>query len=213
MHRSFASVLSLLILGFLVTVSIPAHPVWAASAATPAEHAEDAGAGGHAADSVPMNFKTDLALWSLITFVVFVLVLRKFAWGPLVAGLDKREARLRQDIADANAARIRAEQLLAEHSARLDKAQEEVREMIAEARRDADHTKNEILAEAQREAEVTKKRVIVEIERSRDQALKELFDQMAAHVAIATEHVLGRTVTDADQERLIEEALSQVSQR
>lgn len=210
MRRSFTSILLVLILGFLVAGAIPARSVWAEEAVT---HGEAAEAEAHSGNSVPMSFKTDLALWSLITFVVFVLVLRMFAWGPLVEGLDKREARLRQDVADAEAARIRAEQLLAEHSARLDKAQEEVREIIAEARRDADHTKNEIIAEAQREAEATKTRVIAEIERSRDQALKELFDQMAAQVAVAAEHVLGRSVTDADQERLIEEALAEVAQR
>src|SRR5260221_7283456 len=84
----------------------------------------------------------DLAVWTLITFVVFLIVLKKFAWVPLITGLDKRETSVLDNIANAEAARIKAEKMLAEHAVRLDKVQDEVREIVAEARRDAEHTKN-----------------------------------------------------------------------
>lgn len=183
----------------------------------PAEAASHNGESGDAADhgehaeGVPLNFKTDLALWSLFTFLFFVFVLRKFAWGPLIKGLDDRESRFNQQLADAEAARAKAEQLLAEHSEKLDQVQDEIREIIAEARRDAEHTKQEIVTEAQREAEATKQRSIAEIERARDQALKQMFDEVSSQVVAATEHVLGRSISDQDQDRLVQEALSQVS--
>ena len=161
----------------------------------------------------PITFETDLALWSLITFVVFLLVLKKFAWGPLIEGLDRREGAVIDNIAAAEAARIKAEKMLAEHAARLDKVQDEVREMIAEARRDAEHTKNEIVATAQKEAEATRARAVQDIERARDQALDDLFDHMGRCVREATETVIGRSLTGADNERLIEEALSGFAQR
>ena len=159
----------------------------------------------------PLGFKEDLALWSLVVFVVFILVLKKFAWKPLIAGLDQREARIRQDIDDAEAARVKAEVMLAEHAEKLSGVQEEVREIIAEARRDAEHTRNEIVAAAQQEAQTTRQRGIDDIERASNQALKELFDQVAEQVAAATEHVLERSLSDADHQRLIDEALAQVS--
>ena len=160
---------------------------------------------------VPLNAEPDLLVWSIVVFIVFLMVLRRFAWGPLTSGLDKREAMIRQDIADAESARAKAEKMLAEHAEKLDQVQDEVREILAEARRDAEHTKNEIVEAAQNEAEATKNRAIEEIERSRDQALSELFTHMASNVAEATEHVLGRALSDVDQDRLIEEALSEVS--
>ena len=201
---------SLLPLTFFVTVSATA---WlSANAAVAPEVLAEAAAGEDHAEGVPLAFKTNLALWSVVVFVIFVLLLKKFAWGPLAEGLDKREALIRKDIDDAETARVKAEQMLGEHAEKLDKVYDEVREILAEARRDAEHTKNEIIAEAQHEAEATKQRAIDEIERSRDQALKELFDHMAGQVANATEHVLGRSLTDADQDRLIDEALAQVSQ-
>lgn len=157
----------------------------------------------------PIEWNKDLALWSLVTFVIFLLVLKKLAWSPLITALDQRESRVRHDIAEAESARLKAEQMLAEHVKKMSKVQEEVREILAEARRDAEHVKQNLLSEAQKEADASKQRALSEIGRARDAALKDLFDVMAAQVASATEHVLGRSVTGADQDRLIQEALAQ----
>lgn len=157
----------------------------------------------------PITWDTDLALWSLVTFVIFLFVLKKLAWTPLITALDQRESRVRHDIAEAESARLKAEQMLAEHVKKMSKVQEEVREILAEARRDAEHVKQDLMSEAQKEADASKQRALSEIGRARDAALKDLFDVMAAQVASATEHVLGRSVTGADQDRLIQEALAQ----
>jgi F-type H+-transporting ATPase subunit b len=162
-------------------------------------------------NGAPLDPKADLAIWSLVVFFVFVGVLTKFAWKPLAAGLDSRETKIRQDIADAEEARKKTEQMLAEHVAKLDAVQDEVREIIAEARRDAEHTKQEIVTQAQSEAEATQKRALDAIDRARDQALDELFATMSNTVAQATEYVVGRSLTGDDQGRLIDEALSQFS--
>ena len=152
--------------------------------------------------------EVDLAIWSLITFIVFVAVLGKFGWGPLVEGLDKRESKVLEHIAQAETARVRAEKMLAEHAKKLEHVQDEVREILAEARRDAEHTKGDIIATAQKEANATRDRAVHEIEQARDQALDQLFDHMAKSVDQATERVLGRALTGPDHDRLIEEALS-----
>ncbi len=159
----------------------------------------------------PLDFKADLALWSLITFVVFVFVLGKFAWKPLIEGLDTREANLRQQAAETQAALAKAESLLKDHETKLAATQDEVKEIIAEARRDAERTGQDIVAEAQKEADATRARAVEEVGRAKDIAVKELFDVMSGQVAGATEHVLGRSLNDSDQDRLIDEALKQVA--
>lgn len=164
-------------------------------------------------EGVPLKFKRDLAFWSAVTFVIFLFVLARFAWKPLIAALDEREGKIRGDISAAESARLKAEQLLAEHSKRMAQVHEEVREALAEARRDAEHLKQEIVALAQKEAQAAKDRAVHEISRARDSALKDLFDVMASEVAHATEHVLGRSVNSADQDRLIDEALAQFPRR
>jgi len=183
----------------------------AVSAEFPASPFAAAEEGEQHEEGIP-GWQTDLALWSLVVFLIFIFLLRKFAWGPLIEGLNKRESQVRHDIAAAEDARKKAEQMLAEHQKKLESVQDEVREIIAEARRDAEHTKQEIVETAQKEADATKARSIAEIKRAKDAALKELFDTMATQVAEATEHVLGRTLNSDDQDRLIQEALSQFSQ-
>ncbi|MBI3862325.1 MAG: F0F1 ATP synthase subunit B, partial [Planctomycetia bacterium] len=162
-------------------------------AAEDAVHAEaERGAHDTSVPSMTMTKKdTDLAIWSAITFIVFLAVLRKFAWGPLIAGLDKREQSVLDHLANAEAARIKAEKMLADHAAKLDKVQDKVREILAEAKRDAEHTKADIMSTAQKEGEATRQRAVHDIERARDQALDELLGHMGRAVSAATEQVLG----------------------
>ncbi len=155
----------------------------------------------------------DLPLWSLVTFVLMMLVLGKFVWPALNSGLIERERKIVQDIADAEANRHKTEAIVKDHEARLAKVQDEVREILAEARRDAEHAKLEIIAAAQKEAEATKHRAIAEIGRSKDLALAELFDFVSANVLGATEHVIGRSLTGTDHERLVKESLAQMNVR
>lgn len=176
-------------------------------------HAGEAHAGGGHGGELPMSFTKDLALFSLITFIVYCAVLRVGAWGPLRNGLNERERRIRQDIADAEANRIKSESLIAEREAKLATVHEEVRELLAEARRDADRMRQDIVATAQAEAEATRKRAIADIERSRDQALAELFDFVSTNVIGATERVIGRSLNDGDQTRLVSQALSEMNIR
>ncbi|HSG69176.1 MAG TPA: F0F1 ATP synthase subunit B [Planctomycetaceae bacterium] len=189
----------------LLLLGVGQNHSFAADAGPEQSHQEEAGSSGG------MNIKEDLALWSLVTFLVFILVLRLFAWGPLIEGLDKRETNIRGQLAEAEAARLKAEQMLKEHARKLDAVQDEVKAIIEEAKRDAEHTKNDIIQTARKEAQTTQDRAIHEIERARDQALKELFDTMSMQVAQATEHVIGRSLGGDDQQRLIDEALAQFS--
>ena len=175
--------------------------------------AESSEHGEHAEGGLPMTWDRDLALWSVVTFAIFLFVLTKFAWAPLNKALEQREAKIRQDIADAELHRIKAEALLREHEVKLSKVQEEVKEILAEARRDADHTKQEIMAAAQREAEASRQRAVADIRQAKDTALAELFDFVSGNVMQATERVLQRSLTGEDQERLVREALSELNVR
>jgi F-type H+-transporting ATPase subunit b len=179
--------------------------------------AHGAADGDHAAPQskeVPgMIPKRDLALWSLVTFVLMMIVLCLFVWPPLMKGLNERERHIRQDIADAEANRLKSEALIAEREAKLATVHEEIRELLTEARRDSERMKTDIIATAQKEADATKHRAIAEIERSRDQALSELFDFVSNNVVGATERVIGRSLSSGDHDRLVSEALSEMNVR
>lgn len=200
MHKKFCRWLMIVTAVVACGLAVPTL----ALAETADDHAAEGGG-----DEPPLSAEPDLALWSGITFVVFVLVLKKFAWTPLISGLDSRESSIRTAIAEANAAREKAERMLAEHEQRLQRAEDEVREILAEARRDAESTKQSIISEAESEAEAMKNRSIAEIERAKDVALRDLFDAVSQRVVLATEHILGRALSEDDQNRFVDEALSQ----
>ena len=206
-HRNWL----LLLAGFVfAAVVVSAPDLHAADAG----HAvEEGGHGGHAEPdtSVPMVPQNDLVLWTIVTFVLFLVVLKKVAWGPLIEGLDNRESKYRKLLEDAKADRDKAVAMLGEYEQKLKTAQGQVDEIIAEARRDADRTKTDILAAAQQDAEATRKRALEDIGRARDQAVAELFDHVRANVVSATEKVLSRSLTDADDQRLIDDALAEMA--
>ena len=158
-----------------------------------------------------MQPQNDLVLWTIVTFVLFLVVLKKVAWGPLIEGLDNRESKYRKLLEDARADRDKAVSMLAEYEQKLKAAQGQVDEIIAEARRDAERTKTDILATAQKDAEATRKRALDDIGRARDQAVSELFGYVRSNVVAATEKVLSRSLNDADHQRLIDDALAEMS--
>jgi F-type H+-transporting ATPase subunit b len=215
---------------WLPTVVVLLTAAWALPAAAQEGHDEHPATGGGAAHAAegghghgphlgedvsadtknPAEFKTDLALFTLVVFGLLFTGLYLTAWPKITTALEEREAGIRRAIADAEKARNDAADMLKQHQAKLDAVQEEVKAILAEARRDAERTKADIMASANTEATATKNRAIAEIERAKDQALNELFDRMANQVAKATEQVVGRSITADDQNRYIREALAQV---
>lgn len=200
--------LSLVMIG--MTVIFGSHPDVGLAAGGGEEHHEHIGEKGVERD--PAEFRSDLAIFTFVVFLILLALLRTFAWKPIVTALDQRESRIRNDLSAAEAARARAEQLVAEHETRMASVEDEVKEIIAEARRDAEQTRRDIVSTAQSEAEAIKDRSIHEIERARDQALQELFEQVSQQVVGATEHILGRALSDDDRNRFVNDALSQFSE-
>jgi len=187
--------------------------VWADDAHPPAAQGEEhppAGDHGHGQRGPMTADKADidLAVWTVVTFVVFMLVLTKAAWKPLTEGLDKRERSMRDSLAAAEEARVKAEQLLSKHESQLAETAAQVRAMLDEARRDAETSKQQIITDAQKAAEANTQRALAEIEQARATALNELFDLMSSTVSNATEKVIGRALSPEDHDRLVRESLS-----
>lgn len=178
--------------------------------AAPAADPPPAGAAGtgeaHAAPN-PLSFQSDLALWTAVVFLVLLLVLGKFAWGPIARGLDRREQMIAENIANAERQNEEARRLLAQYEQRLAAAAGEVREILDEARRDAEHTQQQILAKARAEAEAEKRRALQEIERAADQALKELAERSANLAVDLAGRIVHQQLRAADHAALIQEAI------
>jgi len=185
-----------------------------AAADHPADHADHHDhIGEKDVNKQPEEFRTDLALFSAIVFGLLVAGLYYTAWPKILGALAAREEGIRKAIADAEDAKVQAQVFMKEHKGRLEAVENQVKEILAEARRDGEHTKLDIVKQAEVEAEATKNRAIAEINRAKDQAIDELFSTLARQVWTATEQVVGRTLTGADQERLIQETVSQFARQ
>jgi F-type H+-transporting ATPase subunit b len=146
-------------------------------------------------------------VWTLIVFVILLAVLWKFAWGPIAAGLDKREHGIADNIASAARLQEEAKSLLAQYEAKLDSAADEVRKVLDEGRRDAEHVKQSILAEAKAAADAERTRSLREIETATDAALQSLAERSAKLAVNLAGKIVRTNLSPGDHERLIQEAV------
>ena len=161
----------------------------------------------------PAWFQTDLAVWSFAVFLVLLALLTKFAWKPIMQGLEKREEGIARQIAETRAANDEAKRMLASYERRLTEASEEVRGMLEEARRDAEQTRQSIVADARKAAEEERTRAKHEIQLAKDDALSQIAEK-AGHLAV---EVAGKFLRDKlgndDQARLVRDSVASLSSR
>jgi F-type H+-transporting ATPase subunit b len=164
---------------------------------------------GHAeASTDPGEIKTDLAIFSAIVFLLLMVILRKFAWGPIASGLEKREGHIAGEIAAAEMANLEAKGLLSQYQAKLDAAQAEVRTILDDARKNAERMHQELLAKAKTEATAETERAKREIEGAKDAAMRELATVATDQALALAGKLLQQKLQPADHARLIDDALA-----
>lgn len=190
----------------LVSVAFIAMALWADPAFAVDEKKEAQSGKIDVADKFGLK-RYDLGIYTLIVFGLLVFVLGRFAWGPMMRGLDKREETIRKAHEDAENARAEAEKVLAEVQARLARTHEEIRAMLDEARRDAQGVKDQMRADAAAEIQAERNRIRREIEIARDDALKEIYEQSVQLAAIMSTKAIQRELSPSDHNRLLDDAV------
>ena len=152
----------------------------------------------------------DLAIWTIVIFVLLLSVLRKYAWGPMLQGLHHREESIHKAVTEAQNARAETERLRAETQKQIEEAFAKIPGMMDEARRDGEklveEMKNKALAEINAEHSRRKR----EIETATNQALQELWNQSAQLATLISAKAIGKSLGQEDHHRLIDEALAEV---
>ncbi len=156
----------------------------------------------------PLIVDPDLALFTLLVFVILLVVLGKFAWKPIIEALERREQGIANHIAEAQRNHDEAKAVLVQYEQKLALAANEVRELLEEARRDAEYTKQSILAEAKAGAETERARALHEIETATDAALKTLAERSAELAIELAGKILQTQLSPADHQRLIQDAMA-----
>ena len=150
------------------------------------------------------------AVWVLVIFIVMLAILYPTAWKGVLAGLKARESRIRKDIADAEAARVKAEGTLAEYNQQLAQAEDRVRGMLAKAQADGESLAKTIRDKASGEAEGIKTKALADIEEAGKVAVAQVHDQAVELSTLIAEKIIRRNLNAEDQRELVRASLQQL---
>jgi len=147
-----------------------------------------------------LEFTTNELIWSVINFVVFFLLLRRFLYRPVLSLLDARKAEVERTLEAAERAREEAEASRAEYERRLAEARTEAQSLVSRAQASAEKTKTEILDQASRQAEEMIERARKAIASEKERALNEVRQELAELAVLAASKVIERSL-DVEEHR------------
>jgi F-type H+-transporting ATPase subunit b len=187
-----------LVAGTTLLLAVPAL-----AAAAEAEHGE----------SSNNLFAGDIgnAVWTVLIFLLLLVVLGKYAWGPILNGLQTRETFIREALEKAKHDREAAEARLREYESRLAASRAEASAIVDEGRRDAEAVKRKIEEDTRHEADRMIERAKREIQSATETATKDLYALSARLATDMAARVIGREINAKDHERLITESIQELS--
>jgi F-type H+-transporting ATPase subunit b len=154
-----------------------------------------------------------LFIWTIVTFLVLVTILAKFAWKPLLEALESRQALIRKSLDDAVQAKQDLERLNLEAAQIMSKARVDAEAVVARSQADADRLREEMKQKAKADADVIVKSAQRQIQLETNRALQQIrLEAVDLSVMIASK-LIQRNLTKEDNEKLIDDALKQVESR
>lgn len=151
-----------------------------------------------------------VVIWTIINFLLLLVVLRLFAWKPILDALEKREGRIRSSLEQADAAQQEAERRLKEYAALIENSKKEALDLIEKGRERAETTRQEILARAHQETEAILTHSKREITLEREKAIEEIRKEAIKLSVEIAGKILSRRLTEDDQKLLIEDATKEL---
>lgn len=149
-------------------------------------------------------------VWTIVIFLALVVVLGRYAWGPILGALEAREQRIRQILEAAAADREEAERVLAEHRKQLAEARQQSQQLIAEGRQAADRVRQELLEQARKQQEEMLERARQDIDRERERAVDALRREAVDLSLAAASRLVERRLDSDDDRRIVQEYLGRV---
>jgi F-type H+-transporting ATPase subunit b len=157
---------------------------------------------------IDINF--GLMFWTIVSFLVVLVVLKKYAFGPIQATLDERRNAIASDIDAAQSAREEAQTALAEYRKALAESRKEATKIVDDARRVAEEQRKKDIAELESEKTRLLQRAKDEIDAETRNSLQTIKAQLAELTVATAEKVVRTRLDEEEQRRLIDEALADV---
>jgi F-type H+-transporting ATPase subunit b len=151
-----------------------------------------------------------LFIWTIVTFLVLLALLSRFAWKPLLQALEARQEAIRKALDEADKAKVELERLNRESAQIIRQARVQAESIIAASRTDAERLREELRQKARAEADGIVKTAERQIQLETARAIQQIRHEAAdLSVAIASK-LIQRNLTKEDNEKLIDEALTQL---
>jgi F-type H+-transporting ATPase subunit b len=154
-----------------------------------------------------------LFIWTIVTFLVLLALLGKFAWRPLLQALDTRQQGIRKALDDAQRAKQELERLEQESAQIIRKARADAETVITQSRADADRLREEMRQKARTEADGIVRNAERQIQLETARALQQIRHEAVELSVMIASKIIQRNLSKEDNEKLIEDALRQVEGR
>ena len=151
-----------------------------------------------------------LYIWTILTFLVLVALLAKFAWRPLLRALEERQASIRASLDEARQAREDLQRVQLDAERLLAEARVEAGQIIARTREDAGRFREELKQKAQADAATLVKNAERQIQLETTRAVEQLRREAVDLSVTIASKILQRNVSKEDNERLIDDTLRQL---
>jgi F-type H+-transporting ATPase subunit b len=154
-----------------------------------------------------------LFIWTILTFLVLVALLAKFAWRPLLEALESRQEGIRKALDDAQLAKQELERLEQESAQIMRRARADAEALITQTRADADRLREEMRQKARTEADGIVRNAERQIQLETARALQQIRHEAVDLSVMIASRIIQRNLSKEDNERLIEDTLREVGGR
>jgi len=158
-----------------------------------------------------LDVNPGLMIWTVVTFIILLLILKKVAWKPILSALDKRENDIREALAQAETAKEEAKKILEENQANLAKAEEESKKIIEQSRNYAQTLKEQMLSDSKEQAKKIVDEASSEIERKKDAAFEELKGQISEIAVNAAEKIIRESLDAQKGKQVVDRYLNEIT--
>ncbi len=149
-----------------------------------------------------------LMIWTVVVFLLTLLILKKFVFGPVGEAIEKRRSSISASIEEAESSRDEAVRLLDEYKAKLAEARRDADELRDAGRREGERQKTEIVGQAQEQRERIVSDTQTQIDAQAQAAVAGIRDEVVVLALTAAEKVTRKSLSDDDHRALVEEALA-----
>lgn len=197
-------------------IVVPAASLSADSPAPAAGHSaaasHEAGQADHAKAAEPNILSGDLGnvIWTMVIFIVLLVLLGSLAWKPILKALQTRETFITESIAAAKRERQESERMMREYTEKMNKAREDATAVVEEGRRDAEALRRKIHEDAKKEAADMIVRAQKEIKIAKDSAVADLYQQVVEVSTNLAGRIARKQLNAADHRGLLDESLAEL---